>query len=93
MQYRPKSHHWIVLLLEFINWGLFLAVWIGLADAISCDTGHCADPSGGHLHINPCNTLYGAFGLSIAVWILFTLSLVFVSVAINREMRKATTEK
>src|SRR2546423_14064003 len=35
MQYRPKSHHWIILLLEFINWGLFLAVWIILAIEVS----------------------------------------------------------
>ena len=52
-----------------------------------CDTGYCADPSGGHL--NPCNTLYGAFGLSIVVWILFALSLAFASVAIKRERRVA----
>src|SRR5579859_8057633 len=94
MRHRPKSHHLIILLLDFINSALFLAVWIVLAIEVSCNTARCSDPNGGHLHINPCNTLYGAFGLSIAVWILFTISLGFVSVAIRRERKETlSTEK
>ena len=82
MIYRPLTHHYIVLVLEFINWAMFLAVWI----AISANIGkhqECVAPSGGHDHSRPCNTAYTALAFAIVDWILFTISFVAVGYAIS----------
>jgi len=79
MSYRPRSHFYLTLTLEILNWFMFLAAWIALAEQISCDTAQCAAPGGGHLHIRPCDSIYAAFAFAIVEWILFTTSLVLVT--------------
>ena len=60
---------------EFINWSVFLAVWISLAVDISSSTSFCrVSPGGGHSHIKACNTIYTVFAFSIFEWILFTVT-------------------
>ena len=73
MSHRPKRHHHLILLFEFINWGLFLAVWIALSVNIGRHT-QCATSSGGHDHSRPCNTIYTALAFAIADWLLFSVT-------------------
>src|SRR5947207_9404630 len=80
MKYHPTHpHQFVALVLEFINWGMFLAVWIALAEQISCNTSFCAAPGGGHLHTKQCKTIYSACALAIVSWILFTISFCIVA--------------
>lgn len=75
MRDHPTHPHQIVTgILDFINWGMFLAVWIALAQQISSDNSYCTAPDGGHLHTKPCNTIYSACALAVVNWILFTIS-------------------
>jgi hypothetical protein len=81
MIHRPISHHYITLALEFINWGMFLAVWI----AISANIGkhqECVAPTGGHSHARECNTIYSALAFAIVDWILFTVTFGAVAYAV-----------
>jgi hypothetical protein len=82
MIHRPKSHHYLILALEFINWALFLAVWI----ALSVDIGkhqECVVDSNGHSHSRPCDTAYTAIAFAIVDWILFTVTFVSVGLAVK----------
>jgi hypothetical protein len=66
----------IILMLDFINWGLFFAVWVALAVNISSETSYCSvSPGGGHSTSTPCQTIYAAFAFAIVAWILFTHTL------------------
>lgn len=67
-------HQPVTAVLEFIDWCLLLAVWIALAQQISSHNTFCHAPHQGHLHIRPCNTIYGALALAVFGWILFTIS-------------------
>lgn len=68
---------WNPMTICALTWAMFLAVWIALADNIGHDNfAYCrAGPGGGHIHTNPCNTLYAAFALSIFEWVLLSVSL------------------
>jgi hypothetical protein len=81
MIHRPKSHHYITLVLEFINWGLFLAIWIALSVNIGRND-QCVAPDGGHDHSRPCNTIYTALAFAIVDWLLFTVTFFTVGWAI-----------
>lgn len=83
MIHRPKRHHYFILALEFINWAMFLAVWIALSVNIGKHQECEAGPFGGHLHNRPCNTAYTAIAFAIADWILFTVTFVSVGFAIK----------
>lgn len=92
MIYRPFSHHFIVLALEFINWSLFLAVWI----AISVNIGkhqQCVAPAGGHDHSRPCNAAYTTLAFAIVDWILFTVSFFLVVAAVFEKKEIPVHEK
>ena len=66
----------IILVLDFINWGMFLAVWIALAINISSTTSYCSiGPGGGHSDSTPCQTIYAAFAFAIVGWLFFTHTL------------------
>lgn len=84
MSYRPRSHHFLTLALEFINWGMFLAVWIALSVNIGQDS-YCSGPLGGHLHTRWCNSIYSALAFAIIDWILFTVTFVFVGMAVSKK--------
>jgi hypothetical protein len=92
MEHRPKSHHYGILLFEFINWALFLAVWVALADNIGKKT-FCADPSGGLSHVKECDTLYAAFAFAICEWILFTVTWLWVLKALFLDKEVVHDEK
>ena len=79
MTYRPRSHHYLCLLYDFLGWIMFLAVWIALAEQVSCDTARCAAPGGGHLHTKPCSAVYAALAFAVMEWILFTVSFIMVA--------------
>ena len=83
MTYRPKSHHYLTLALEFINWALFLAVWIAISVNIGRDD-QCVDPDGSHSHSRECNTIYTALAFAIVDWLLFTVTFVFVGMAVGK---------
>ena len=82
MIHRPVSHHYITLALEFINWGMFLAIWIALSANIGKHQ-ECVAPNGGHSHSRPCNTIYTAIAFAILDWILFTITFVSVGYAVS----------
>ena len=85
MTYRPKSHHYLTLTLEFLNWSLFLAIWIALSVNIGRND-QCTAPDGGHSHSRECNTIYTALAFAIVEWLLFTVTFFFVGMAVgNRE--------
>jgi hypothetical protein len=86
MIHRPLSHQYITLALEFINWGMFFAVWIALAVNIGQNT-QCVAPSGGHSHSRECNTIYTALAFAIIDWLLFsiTFGMVVYAVATGKE--------
>src|SRR5947207_13918002 len=63
-----------ILIFEFLNWALFLAIWIVLAEQISCDSSFCSLPGGGHSTIDPCNTIYAALAFAVTGWVMFTVS-------------------
>jgi hypothetical protein len=82
MAHRPRSHHYLTLALEFINWALFLAIWISLSVNIGRDD-QCTAPDGGHLHTKECNTIYTALAFAIVDWLLFTVTFLFVGKAVG----------
>jgi len=83
MIYRPFSHHYLILALEFINWGMFFAIWIALSVNIGKHDECAAFFNSGHSHSRPCNTIYTALAFAILDWILFTITFVTVGLAIS----------
>ena len=81
MVHRPKSHHYYTLVLEFINWGLFLAIWIALSVNIGRHD-QCVAANGGHDHSRPCDTVYSALAFAIFDWLLFSFTFFCVGWAI-----------
>lgn len=92
MVHRPRSHHPITLVLEFINWGMFFAVWIALSVNIGKHQ-ECVAPDGGHSHVRECNTIYSALAFAIVDWILFTVSLGCVAYAISTGRETVVTHE
>ena len=92
MVYRPFSHAYITLALEFINWGMFLAIWIALSVNIGKHQ-ECVAPDGGHSHVRECNTIYTALAFAIADWILFTVTFASVGLAISKGETAPVHEK
>lgn len=84
MVHRPASHHYLTLVLEFINWGMFLAVWIALSVNIGKDQ-QCVAVDGGHAHNRPCNAVYTTIAFAIVDWLLFTVTFVFVALAVLKK--------
>lgn len=84
MSHRPRTHHYLILALDFINWGLFFAIWIALAVNIGRDD-QCAASDGGHLRTKECDTIYTAWAFAIADWLLFTVTLFFVGKALSKK--------
>jgi hypothetical protein len=81
MVHRPFSHAYLTLALEFINWGMFLAIWIALSVNIGKHQ-DCVAPDGGHSHLRECNTIYTALAFAIVDWILFSVTFAAVGYAI-----------
>ena len=75
---------------------MFLAVWIILAEQISCDDTVCAAPGGGHLTIQPCKTIYAALAFAIVTWLLYAISfgieLHYIITRKGRDTEKGRTE-
>jgi len=92
MAHRPKSHHYLILALEFTNWALFLAIWIAISVNIGRDN-ECRAPDGTHAHSRECNTIYTALAFAIADWVLFTASFVFVGIAVGKREEAVVHEK
>jgi hypothetical protein len=82
MIHRPKSHQYITLVLEFINWAMFFAVWIAISVNIGKDQ-ECVAADGGHSHSRECRTIYSALAFAIINWILFTVTLGCVAYAVS----------
>jgi hypothetical protein len=82
MTHRPKKHHYLILILEFINWGLFLAVWISISVNIGRHD-QCVASNGGHSHSKPCDTIYTALAFAIADWLLFSFTFFSVGWALS----------
>jgi hypothetical protein len=93
MIHRPKTHHYVILALEFINWGMFLAVWIALSVNIGKHQECAATLDSGHSHSRPCNTAYTAIAFAIVDWILFTVTFVMVGLAISNGDTQTFNEK
>lgn len=93
MSHRPHNHQYLTLALEFINWGLFFAVWIALAVNIGRDDQFCRDVDGSHSHTKECDTIYTAFAFAIADWILFTVTFFFVAKAVMKKDGSVGNEK
>jgi hypothetical protein len=53
---------------------MFLAVWVILAEQISCDTAVCTALGGGHLATHPRQTIYAALAFATVTWLLFAIS-------------------
>jgi hypothetical protein len=81
MIYRPRSHHYITLFLEFINWSLFFAVWISLSVNIG-QHAECTVNNSSHLHDRECNSIYTVIAFAIIDWLLFSVSFFFVGYAV-----------
>jgi len=79
----PNFNYYIVLALELINWGFFLAVWVSLSDDIGKHK-DCVARDGSHDHSTPCNTLYLALAFAIADWLLFSLTFFNVIRSVRR---------
>src|SRR5947207_12772410 len=83
-----------ILIFEFLNWALFLAILIVLEEQIFCDSSFCSLPGGGHSTIDPCNTIYAALAFAIAGWVMFTVSFgqaIWLQIQ-NKATSKATME-
>jgi hypothetical protein len=92
MIHRPRTHHYFTFALEFINWGLFLAIWI----AISVNIGRhdqCVAADGGHASTRECRTIYTALAFAIVDWLLFTVSFVSVGLALGQKDAAVVHEK
>jgi hypothetical protein len=84
----------IILILDFVNWSMFLAVWIALAANISSDTSYCGAGSGdGQNTSTPCQTIYAAFAFAIAGWIFFTHTLTRTTQEILDRKEEITRQK
>src|SRR5277367_4231565 len=83
MVHRPFSHAYLTLALEFINWGMFLAIWIALSANIGKHQ-ECVASDGGHSHARECNTIYTALAFAIVDWLLFTVTFASVGYAISK---------
>jgi hypothetical protein len=84
MIHRPRTHHYLTLALEFINWSLFLAVWIALSVNIGRHD-QCVAPDGGHSKTRECKTIYSALAFAIVDWLLFTVTFVSVGLAVSKK--------
>ena len=70
-----KTNKLCFVVFEFINWAMFLAVWIALAENISCNTSYCrVTYQGPRSFIKPCQTIYAAFAFAIFAWLLYCWS-------------------
>lgn len=74
MSHRPKKHHYFTFAFDFINWSLFLAIWIALSVNIGKHQ-QCVSADGGHDHSRPCNSIYTALAFAIVDWLLFSVTL------------------
>jgi hypothetical protein len=92
MIHRPKSHHYYTFALEFINWSLFLAVWISISVNIGRHN-QCVAPDGGHSQTRECKTIYSALAFAIVDWLLFTVSFVTVGLSLNQKDAVVVNEK
>ena len=81
MAYRPKSHQYLFLILEFTNWGMYLAVWIALSVNIGQDD-FCVNFDGSRSFVRPCDTIYATIAFAITNWILYTATLATVTFGI-----------
>ena len=77
-----------MLAVDLINWAMFLAVWIALAQQISSSTSFCSTPGGGNLTTAPCNTIYAALAFAIVCWLLFSISCAMTIKQMMRENRR-----
>ena len=85
-----NRHEWNCFTHECINWFVFGTVWISLSVELSSQPKYCTAKSGGRLYSEPCNTLYAAYGMSIALWVLFSITCAYVALA---TLRQAIHEK
>ena len=88
-----NRHEWNCLTDEFIDWIAFGIVWISLSVELSSRPKYCTSKIGGRLYSGPCNTLYAAYGMSIALWVLFSITYTYVALAILRRPVEAKREK
>ena len=84
MIHRPRTHHYLTLALEFVNWALFLAVWIALSVNIGRHD-QCVAVDGGHAKTQECKTIYTALAFAILDWLLFTVTFVSVGLAVSKK--------
>ena len=83
-----------LVVFEFVNMALFLAVWIALADNISCNTSYCrVTYRGSRSFIRPCQTIYAAFAFAIVEWLLFLATFAGAIRGVVRERKRAGTKE
>lgn len=78
MRHRPHhEYEYATLILDFLDCGLFLAIWISLAVAIALSDADCSvpPPGSGHLQTTACKTIYAALALAVVAWISFVFSI------------------
>ena len=66
-------HEFVSLVIDSINCLMFLAVWVALAIEVSSDHTPCSGTRNLRRVNTACRTLDGAFALSVAAWVLFTV--------------------
>jgi hypothetical protein len=97
MVHRAKSHYFLIVLLEFLNWGMFLAVWISIAVNIGKHQWCEGSNGSGHEHNRPCNSAYTILAFAIVDWILFTVTFGLTAFAVTTaredDSGRATHEK
>jgi hypothetical protein len=88
-----KRHEWNCLTDEFIDWVVFGIVWASLSVELSSQPKYCTTKTGGRFYSDPCNTLYAAYGMSIALWVLFSVSWIYVALTILRQVVETKREQ
>jgi hypothetical protein len=74
MGYRPRSHQFIILVLEIFSWAMLLAAWIAVFVNVGKRTQCNIDRRD-----RPCNSIYAASAFAIIDWMLFTGTMIGVA--------------
>jgi hypothetical protein len=82
-------YEWLLLALEWINWGLSLVMLEGFSFTISDDDDdrYCRTVNGGHDHSPQCNAIYAGIAIAGVELILFSITVGFVTYILKTDYK------